>query len=161
VTNDLTTAIGALSREQAIEAASFVASELGVTAATNQNTAALLNDWTQNPYQHLHEADELARVLLLVAAADPDHEESVRRALDGVGRKQVVLAGGEIVALAALALGALQVCLSGGKTGEDIEETIEKSPDGTIKAVRIRKTKWGISSSLGTLLKRVYNPVAK
>jgi len=73
----------------------------------------------------------------------------------------VVLAGGEIVALAALALGALQVCLSGGKTEEDIEERIEKDPDGKIKTVRIRKTKWGISSTLGSLLKRVYNPAAK
>jgi len=81
VTNDLNTAIGALSREQAIEAASFLASDLGVTAATNQQTAALLHDWTQNPYQHLNEAEELARLLLSVAAADPDHAPSVRSAL--------------------------------------------------------------------------------
>jgi hypothetical protein len=161
VINDLNTAIRGLSREQAIEAASFVASDLGVTAAASQNTTALLDDWTHNPYRHLDEAEELARFLLSVAAADPDYERSVRNALDGVGRKQVVLAGGEIVALAALALGGLHICLSRGKTEEDIKETIETGPDGKVKTVRIRKIKWGISATLGNLLNRVYNPAGK
>lgn len=154
MTTDLMKNIDSLSREQAIEAASFVASSIGADNTTHTDAAALLVEWSDRPYQHLSEAEELARLLLSVSAATPDLEPIVREAIAGAGRKQVVLAGGEIVALAALALGALQAILSKGRTSEQVSETIEKGPDGKETVVRTRNTTWGISSTLGELLKR-------
>lgn len=151
--------IRGLSREQALEAAGFLAGEFGLTSATNQQSTAVLADWADRPYGHVDEAEELARLLLSAAAAMPDHQAAVRKAIEGVGRKQVVLAGAEIVALAALALGALQIIASGGKTSEEISETIETSEDGKQRTIRIHNTKWGISSSLGVVLRRALSAV--
>jgi hypothetical protein len=161
MTPNLMSEIDALSREHVIEAAGFVATSLGVTSSTSQDVAALLADWRDHPYKHLEQAEELARLVLSVGATDPELQPVVADALEGAGRKQVVFAGAEIVALAALALGALQVCLSRGKTFEEIAETNEVGPDGRKRTTTTRTTKWGISSSLGSLLKGVSELGAK
>jgi len=82
---------------------------------------------SDQPYQHLEEIEQMARLLLMEAATTGGYQGYVRSAVEGAGKKQVILGGMEIVALAAISLGALHVILSKGKTSE---RTMKKNPRG-------------------------------
>ena len=71
-----------------------------------------------------------------------------------MGKKQVILGGAEIVALAIIALGALHVLISKGM--ESIEEIITIEVDGDKSTTVIqRKIKWGITARLAEMLKSI------
>jgi hypothetical protein len=107
----------------------------------------------RSPLEHLEDIEDLARVVLLIAAtSDP---EEVSLALDGAGRRQLVLGGVELVALATLGLGALQVLVTKGRTREVTTETVRDRPDGDREVVKTTETTYGISSQLASLLRGV------
>jgi hypothetical protein len=111
---ELIDAIGKLERDQALEAARFLCQAL-VGDEVADESAPELEAIVERPFFYLPEVETLARLVLLSAAASPEGADEVRKAIDGVGRKQFILGGGEIVALAAIAVVALNISLRGGR----------------------------------------------
>lgn len=132
----------------ALEAAQLLSVALDAEPASDVASPVILS-----PLEHRREVAEMCRLLLTIAATDPQTRELAAESIAGAGRKHLVLGGMEIVALAALALGALQVCLSRGRQAEESVMTIERQADGT-EVTTIRKTvKYGLSSQIGQLVR--------
>lgn len=145
--------IDALQSEQAIEAAQFLCESLVVTNTDATAARAALGSIVEAPFEHLAAVEELARLVLRAAAEMPDYVPMVHNAIAGVGRKQVVLGGTEIVALSVVGLLALNLIVTKGKTEERREEIVETDAK-TGKAVMRIKTnvKFGLGSSLAGVL---------
>lgn len=111
---ELIEAINKLERDQALEAARFLCQALVGDEVADENIPEL-QAIVERPFFHLPDVESLARLTLLSAASSPEGAEEVRRAIEGVGRKQFILGGGEIVALAAIAVVALNISLRGGR----------------------------------------------
>jgi hypothetical protein len=140
-----------LDEATAVEAARLLAAELGARPATGVTG----QDVIDRPLEHRKDIADLSRLLLLVAATDPETRPLVVDSLAGAGRKQLVLGGAELLVLAPLALGALQVCLSRGRTREEEIIRFEKKADGS-EVTTIRKTvAYGISAKLGAVVRSV------
>lgn len=147
--------IEALSREQVFEAVGFLGQSLGVQVDAQDANAAALAQLTDKPYQHLGELEQLTRITLVAAALTPEWQSQVQAAVNGVGKKQFVLGGLEIVALSIVALGALHVLVTSGKTSEDTTLVI-REVDGKTEVEIKQKVKYGISNviaeALGSIL---------
>jgi hypothetical protein len=150
--NGLVEEIGRLSRAEALEALGYLADALQVSDEPDLPRADLLGDWEEHPYEHLSEMEELARILLQCAALTPEIEGAARTAVAGVGRKQLVLGGLELVALAILALGVAQVLVSKGREREEVLE-IEEEENGRKRRLTWRGTSFGISKELANVLR--------
>ena|ERR1039457_4379945 len=143
-----------LSREQVIEAAGFLAKAITEEREPEIAITPLIKEIADHPYQHLEEIEQIARLLLLNAATMDDFKPYVRPAIEGAGQKQVILSGGEIVALATIALGALQIVFSKGKTyTEKITEIREENGKTVVKIKEVAK--YGISGVLASILKKI------
>jgi hypothetical protein len=149
--NETIEAIQALSREEVLEAAGYFAASLHISADKQGAEQQALHPLTQTPFAHIADLEQLARLTLIAAASDPQHEAAAKKAIGGVGAKQFILAGTEIVALAVVALAALQTIVSKGKTGE--REDIEIVEEEGKRTVKIRKSvKLGVSGGLAGVL---------
>lgn len=150
--NDLIREIEGLSREQALEAAGFLSRQLAPDSGAGETERTLLEPLTAEPYRNIEEIEQLARIVLMSAALDPEYEAAVRKAVEGAGRKQYILGGAEIVALAAICLLALQAVIARGKSSES--ETISIEDDGEKTSTFIHKeVTYGVSPKLGAILK--------
>jgi hypothetical protein len=147
---DLYARIDGLDRVTAYEAAQLLAVELGADPDVRLVDHEALNE----PLAHQDDFENLAKVLLLITAdADP---EAVERAIDGAGRKQLVLSGDELIALSVLIVGALQVLMSKGKAGEHVEIVIERDSNGqekitTKKSIHYYRISVGVAGLLRSL----------
>lgn len=150
--SDLPKQIENLTREEALEAAQHLAMKISQGQAPGAREEEVLRPFTQHPYANIEEIEQLSRLLLLTAANVDGYEDAVKVAIEGTGRKQFILGGAEIVALATIGLIALHVLITKGKSGEDEAITIEEKDGKTTVSIK-RKTRYGISDSLGTLLK--------
>lgn len=142
---DLVQRIQTVDETTAIEAAQLLASALGVSRDAE----------TQVELDNRTDVADLGRILLAVAANDPETTPLVEEALAGAGHKQLVLGGAELVILAGLAVSALHMCITKGKTKEVETLTIEKNPDGTDKMTVHKETTFGVSARLGNLIKTI------
>jgi hypothetical protein len=104
----------------------------------------------EQPYQNLPEIEQLARLTLMAAALTPEYENTVRKAVEGAGKKQFILGGAEIVALAIVALAAL------GRTYNSEMIVIEEKGGKTTTTIRNEAT-YGISLKLGSVLKSYFH----
>jgi hypothetical protein len=142
---DLHTQIRQLDRAIAYEAAQMLAAELGADPDANPIDHEVIT----KPERHPDDLEDLAKVLLLITAdIAPD---TVTSAIDGAGNKQLILSGSELIALAVLVIGGLQVIISRGKASERVEIVYERDSNGEIQVVRIDKT---------TRYRDISNPVA-
>jgi hypothetical protein len=148
-TSELTRRILDADRDTVYEAAQLYAATLDPDAGAVEPDHPVL----QAPLEHLEDIEDLARVVLLVAATSDPEEVSV--ALDGAGRRQLVLGGVELVALATLGLGALQILVTKGRTREVTTETVREGAGGDREVVKTTETTYGISSQLASLLRGV------
>ncbi|WUJ69369.1 hypothetical protein OG809_30220 [Kribbella soli] len=142
---DLVQRVQALDETTAIEAAQLLSSALGVSR--DSVTQADLDDRT--------DVADLARILLVVAADDPETTPLVEEALAGAGHKQLVLGGAELLILAGLAVTALHICITKGATKKSKITSVEKKADGTEKITIQEETTFGVSARLGTLIKTI------
>jgi hypothetical protein len=126
--------IKGLSRENAIEAALTLHDAFG---AEDDSDAPYVLDVRDSPDSHADEADDLARLVLLVGAADPELRPTVEEALDAVGQKAFIFGGSEIVALAVLGTYVITLVQSRGKASE--EESVETWNDGTVQYTKKSK----------------------
>jgi hypothetical protein len=149
--NDLVEKIDGLSREQALEAANFVADVIATEADTQAAEADIQQLLAGQPYQHIKEVEQLARLTLVAAALSPQYEDIVRKSIEASGQKQFILGGLEIVAIGVLALGAIQVLMSHGKTSE--HKKIEIGEKDGNSYVKIDETvTYGLPASLAKIL---------
>jgi hypothetical protein len=149
---DLVARIEGLSREEALEAAKYLSQSLGATPEKATTEKKALQSLTDHPFANVEDIEQLARLLLLSAAAVPECEDAVRKAVGGAGGKQFILGGAEIVVLSSLALYALQVVITKGKTLDEKVVTITEEKGK--KIVEIRKTvRYGVSAKLSEILK--------
>jgi hypothetical protein len=153
--SDLVNSIEKLSREETLEAAQNLALQISPNASPNEREEELLKSFIEKPYENIQEIEQLARLVLLTAAADSENEEAVRSAIRGAGRKQLILGGAEIVVLATLALFALNLLVTKGKSSERRSVKIEEE-DGKTTFVIENEVSYGISPSLGQLLKSYF-----
>jgi hypothetical protein len=146
--------IEALPPEQLVEAAQLLSMAM-VDESTDETAArAATAAIAAAPYAHVREVEELARLVLRAAAEDPQYAPLVQKALEGAGRKQVILGGAEIVALATIGLLALQTIISKGKTRERQEEIVETDPKTGKSVLRVKKdVQYGLGASITELLK--------
>jgi hypothetical protein len=150
---ELVARIRALTREETMEAALALGAELDTGEQPQGEARRFLDEVEQGPLRHVHETEELARVLLVTAAADDQYAATVRRILDNLGSKALTLGGLEIVALAALAVTALHIVVSKGRTSHSKTTTFEYGPDGKLaKAVVAEGDRFGISPAVGKVL---------
>jgi hypothetical protein len=143
-----------LSREQALEAAGFVAEAITEETQPEIGAESRLESITHQPYERLEEIEQIARLLLMHAATIEEYHDYVRSAIEGAGKKQVILGGGEIVALAVIALGALQVVLTKGKLYEEKSTEIREENGKTFVVIK-EVGKYGISGILASILKNI------
>jgi hypothetical protein len=118
---NLIEAINKLERDQALEAARFLCQSLVGDELVDEGCPEL-QLIAEQPYAHLPDVESLARLVLISSASVPGSMEQVRKAIAGTGRKQFILGGAEIVALAALAVVALNIVVRGGhgRTAESL-----------------------------------------
>jgi hypothetical protein len=154
--NDLIKQIDQLSREEALEAAGFVGKKLTDNRATGDAERAVLDPLTAQPYQHIVELEQLARLVLISGASMPEYEQVVRNAVEGAGKKQFILGGGEIVVISVIALAALHVMVSKGKESEEQVITIEEKDGQTTTTIR-KQVKYAVGIKLGSILKDYFS----
>jgi hypothetical protein len=114
MSNELIDRIHSLTRDQALEAARFVAKSLAGDEPADANIPEL-KAISEEPYRHLPDVEVLARLVLLSTAVTPEGAAQVEQAIAGAQRKQFILGGAEIVMLAALAVVALKIVVTKGK----------------------------------------------
>ena len=129
-TKDLVGRIQGLTREETMEAALALGAELGGDAEPPSEARGFLDQVEQAPLRHIDEGEELARVLLIAAAGDEEYAPTVRRIWDEVGQKVFILGGLEIVALVGLAVTALHIVVSKGRTSQSKTTTYEFDSEG-------------------------------
>jgi hypothetical protein len=150
--NNLEAKIAELSREEALEAARYLSQSLGATTDKAETEKKALQSLTAQPYANVADIEQLARLLLLSAAATPEYEGAVQKAIKGAGEKQFILGGAEIVALASLALYALHLVITKGKTLD--EQVVRITEEKGESRIEIRKTvRYGISARVSDILK--------
>lgn len=148
--SELPDRIRSLDRIAAYEAAQFVAVELGARPDGKVPASPLVDD----PLAHQDDVEDLAKVLLLTTAEiEP---AMVERALDGVGQRQIIFGGLELVAVAILAIGALHIIVSKGKSEESTTTRIEKDTDGKEVVTTSTETRYAISDALGDMLRAIF-----
>jgi hypothetical protein len=152
----------ALSREDTLEAATALARLLSDDGVEPPPAAAgFLEGVKQQPLAHTEEVDGLSRVLLLEAAADPELADDVEEILDATGRTAFIFGGAEIVALAGLAVIALQTVLSRGRKREQRKTEYEVDETGRpIKLVVHEEVEYGLSAGVGGIVSSVQPPAA-
>jgi hypothetical protein len=147
------TDIRELDRPTTLEAAQLLAAELGAETDKPPFDHEILS----SPTTHQDELEDLARVLLVAASAlDP---EAVDSAVQGAGRKQLVLGGGELVALAYLVVNGLRITLARARKSESTETiTIERDDEGheVVKVVR-NNVQYEVAERTTELLKELIN----
>lgn len=150
---DLITRIQALTREEAMEAALTLAKELDTGEEPHGEASRFVQAVKTAPLQHIEETEELARIILVAAAADEDLAPTVRETLDAIGTKAFIFGGLEIVALAALAVAALHVVISKGRSREKTELKLEFNEEGKVTKMVVRKdVGYDISADLGGIV---------
>lgn len=154
--NDLTKQIESLTFEEVLETAQHLALKISEGQPTGEREKQFLKPFLDQPYSNIEEIEQLSRLLLLAAATIEGYEEDVKSAIEGAGRKQLILGGTEIVALATMGLVALHTLLTKGKSGEDEAITIEEKDGKTTISIK-RRTTYGISDSLGKILKGYFS----
>jgi hypothetical protein len=152
--SDLTNSIEGLPLEQALEAAQNLTLEIIQNASPSEREEELPKPFIDKPNENTQEIEQLARLVLLTAAADSENAEAVRSAIKAAGRKELILEGTEIVVLATLGLFALNLLVK-GKSFE--RRTIKIEGDGGKTTFVIEdRVSYGISPSLGKLLKSYF-----
>lgn len=154
--NDLFKQIEDLTREEALEAAQHIALKISEGKSAGDREQQFLKPFLDQPYANIEEIEQLSRLVLLTAATNEDYEEDVKSAIRGAGRKQLILGGGEIIAIASISLVALHMLLTKGKSSEEEVFEIEEK-DGRTTITINRKTTYGISGSLGTMIKGYFS----
>jgi hypothetical protein len=120
---DIDKVVLGLPRETILEAATFVAEGLAPEADPESEATWL----GEHPFTHMDDVDALGRLVLIARALDgPDGATEVETAVEGSGRKNLVLGGAEIVALAGLGVIALRILVTKGRL---TDETIEMRQD--------------------------------
>jgi len=146
--------INNLTREQVFEAVGFLGDDINVDIKADDQEANALTPLNERPYEKIEDLEQFARITLVVAAMNPDYVDAVKDAIYGSGKKQFVLGGTEIVALSVIALGALHVIITKGKTSE--KQTIEIGEnDGRVTVKIEKKVTYGISRELSQILKSI------
>ena len=156
--NDLAARVMSLPREIVLEAARFVAEDL-VTDPPTAGEVAWVGD---QPLAHVQDVEVLARLVLLCRSMEGEQGASeVEAAISGAGRKNLVLGGLEIVALAGLGVVALRLILTKGKVTDEKVEMIQDPRTGawSVTAKRTEKP-IAISGDLATVF-RGFVPTAK
>lgn len=139
-----------LDRATAYEAAQLLAAEIGADPDVKPVDHPLLSA----PLAHQPELEELAKVLLLVVAADD--QQSVSDAIAGAGHKQIVLGGGELIALAYVLVEGLRLIVARNKVREHVEIVVEHDKDGQeIVTTTKRTTQYGVSGPVASLLRQI------
>lgn len=148
--------INKLTRDQALEAAGFISDVITEGDEPNIDAESKLKSITDEPYKNLEEIEQMARLLLMKAAMLEEYRNDVKSAIEGAGKKQFILGGTEIVALAAISLCALHVVLSKAKSYEGKTTKIYKDKETGETVVEIKEeVKYGISGTLVSILKAI------
>jgi hypothetical protein len=121
--------IKALPSDEAMEAALTLQDAFGLEVDAGHGDAYVA-EVAGAPDAHVSEVEDLARLVLLAGAVDPDLRPTVEEALDAVGQRNFILGGAEIVALAAIGAFVFTSVQSGGKASE--EETLHVKKDGSL-----------------------------
>lgn len=153
--SDLTNSIETLSRAEALEAAQNLALQITQNASPSAREEELSKPFIDKPNENIQEIEQLAQLILLTAAADPDNAEAVRSAIEGAGGKQLILGGTEIVVLATLGLFALNLLVTEQKSWKGQTIKIEEEA-GKATFIIENQVSYGISPSLGQLLKSYF-----
>ena len=153
--SDLTNSLEKLSREEALEAAQNLVLRVTQNASRSEREDELPKPFIDKPNENIGEIEQLARLILVTAAADPERVEAVTSLIEGAGRKEVVLEGTEIVVLATLGLFALDLLLRKGESSDRHTIEIEEQDGNTILVIE-SGISYGVSPSLGQLLKSYF-----
>ncbi|MEV0239391.1 hypothetical protein AB0I06_05550 [Streptomyces sp. NPDC050674] len=140
-------------RDRVLEAIGYLADSQGGDWTPPKLPAEvdeLVQEMAEQPYAHLAEIEAVARVALTLASLDSDLSADVAAAIDGTGRKQVILGGAEIVTLATLAVVALYIVLTKGKAATHTSVRIEVDGEHT-SIVLDQQVKYGLPAQVAGL----------
>jgi hypothetical protein len=122
--------IKALPSDEAMEAALTLQDAFGLEVDA-EDSDAYVAEVAETPDAYVSEVEDLARLVLLAGAVDPELRPTVEEALDAVGQRNFILGGADIVALAALGAFVFTSVQSGGKASE--EEKLKINKDGSLE----------------------------
>lgn len=151
--SDLINSIEGLSRVQAVEAAHNLALQITRHASPGEREEELPKPFIDK-LSETEDIKQLARLILLTGAANPETAETVRSAIQFSAGRELTPDGTELVVLATLGLFTLRL-LAKGKSSEGLTIKI-KEDDGQTKFVIEDQVSYGISPSLGQLLKSYF-----
>jgi len=149
--SELSRSIEKLSRGKALVAAQNLTLSITQNASKAEREEELPKPFIDNPNEKVREIEELARLILLTAAANSENTEAVQWAIETADRKESTDRGAEIVVLATLGLFALSLLVTNRDSSERRTIVIEKD-DGRTNFVIENQVSHEISRSLGQLL---------
>jgi hypothetical protein len=154
--NQLLEKIGKLSREELFEAAQFLSQEISSGRFPEEDETKALATISTLPFEHIDEYENMARILLMAAAMNPDLIANVENAIAGAGKKQLVLGRAEIALLGGLFLVGLQTVITKGASSRSEIIKYEEDERGKKTITINKKTTYAISSVLETIFKAYF-----
>jgi len=155
--NDLTKLIEKLSRDEVLEVAQNLTLRITQNASKAEREEELPKPFIDRVNENAKETEELARLILLTAAANSERAEDVGWAIAAAGRKELTDGGAEIVVLATLGAFALNLLVTKGDSSDRHAIRIEEE-GGRTTFVIANQISYGISRSLGQFLKSYFGP---
>jgi hypothetical protein len=149
--SDLTKLIEKLSRDEVLEAAQNLTLRITQNASKAEREEELPKPFIDRPNENAQEIEELARLILLTAAANSESAEDVGGAIEAAGRKELTDGGAEIVVLATLGAFALNCLVTKGNSSNRRTIRIEEEGGRTTFVIE-NQISYGISRSLGQFL---------
>jgi len=92
---------------------------------------------------------------LISAALVPEYEDVVRKAVEGAGKRNFIMGGAEIVALAGIALTALNLIITKGMASRKVTIT-EKDEKGNVTKITEEVVTYQVSPKLGSILQNFF-----
>ena len=148
---DLTELIEKLPRAEALEAAQNLTLRVTQNASKDEREEELPKPFIDKPNENVQEIEELARLILLTAAANSESAEAVGCAIQAAGSTESTDGGAEMIVLATLGAFALNLLVTKEVSSDRPTIKIEEE-DGRATFVIENQISYGISRSLGQFL---------
>lgn len=144
-----------LPRERAIEAALALGDAIPTVKNTDKQTDDFLRSIGESPYKNIEDIEAIVRIFLLAALEAEQTREKATQAVRGSGQKAFVFGGTELVMVASIAVLALHVIISKGKSSQKESGEVTKNPDGSWSFEWKKETRFGISGKVADLIESI------
>jgi hypothetical protein len=153
---DLIAKIDSLNREEILEAMLALRDVLELAGKDAPDAAREFSEEVQKePYAALDDVEDIARAALVLAALDPDLLDEIEQIVAGVGEKNFIFGGAEIIAIGVAAALVIER-IKGGKEKTETETVITESADGSKQIVHRERTVYRPNEKMGEIVSKLF-----